>query len=237
MSGIIRCRTLKCKPLSPRNLPKRDRFILAGFIWGDVGGCRERVAPRGALRLLSVPRETPCGQKMPNMSTVAIAVSYRLYEIIDINENMFIYVDTYRTASGRFDQFEGLYRPQRGRLGQFWLLLKRLQYSYLPFFAHRVRKGLPIGLQRRQFERRVRKNGGAGCPAPPFSGVIISLRPYLRRLVELRVVQVGVEAALGEQLVVRALLDDVAVADHQDHVGVADRGQAVRDDKARAAPH
>ena len=53
----------------------------------------------------------PGGQKMPNMSTVAIAVSYRLYEIIDINENMFIYVDTYRTASGRFDQFEGLFRP------------------------------------------------------------------------------------------------------------------------------
>ena len=58
------------------------------------------------------------------------------------------------------------------------------------------------------------KNGGAGCPAPPFSGVIRSLRQNLRRLVELRVVQVGVEAALGEQLVVRALLDDVAVADY-----------------------
>ena len=38
------------------------------------------------------------------------------------------------------------------------------------FFAHRVRKGLSIGLQGRQFERRVRKNGGAGYPAPPFSG-------------------------------------------------------------------
>ena len=67
----------------------------------------------------------PGGQKMPNMSTVAIAVSYRLYEIIDIKENMFIYVDTYRTASGRFDKFEGLYRSQRGHLRQFWLLLKR----------------------------------------------------------------------------------------------------------------
>ena len=39
---------------------------------------------------------------------------------------------------------------------------------------------------------------GAGCPAPPFSGVIRSPWQYLRRLVELRVVQVGVEAALGE---------------------------------------
>lgn len=81
------------------------------------------------------------------------------------------------------------------------------------------------------------KNGDAGCPASPFSGVIRSLRQNLRRLVELRVVQVGVEAALGEQLVVRALLDDVAVADHQDHVGVSDRGQAMRDDKAGAALH
>ena len=42
------------------------------------------------------------------------------------------------------------------------------------------------------------KNGGAGCPAPPFSGVIRSLRQNLRRFVELRVIQVGVEAALGE---------------------------------------
>ena len=37
MLGIIRCRTLKCK----RNLPKRDRFILVGFIWGNVGTRRK----------------------------------------------------------------------------------------------------------------------------------------------------------------------------------------------------
>ena len=42
---------------------------------------------------------------------------------------------------------------------------------------------------------------------------------------------------MGEQLVVRALLDDVAVANYQDHVGVADRGQAVCDNKAGAALH
>ena len=69
---------------------------------------------------------------------------------------------------------------------------------------------------------------------PRFLGIAVVCRRFLRRFVELRVVQVGVEAALGEQLVVRALLDDVAVANHQDHVGVADRGQAVRDDKAGA---
>ena len=35
----------------------------------------------------------------------------------------------------------------------------------------------------------------------------------------------------------RALLHDVAVAQHQDDVGVADGGEAVRDDEARAAAH
>ena len=46
---------------------------------------------------------------MPNMSTVAIAVAYRLYEIIDIIENMFINVGAQKLAKGRFDQFEGAY--------------------------------------------------------------------------------------------------------------------------------
>ena len=76
---------------------------MAGFIWGDVGGCRERVAPRGALRLLSVPRETPCGQKMPNMSTVANLVTYLSSEIIDKVINMFINVGRQKPANGRFD--------------------------------------------------------------------------------------------------------------------------------------
>ena len=35
----------------------------------------------------------------------------------------------------------------------------------------------------------------------------------------------------------RALLDDVAVIDDDDVVGVFDRGQAVRDDEAGAALH
>ena len=104
---------------------KRDRFILAGFIWGNVGGYREGVASRGTLRLLSVPQETPCGQKMPNMSNVANLVTYPSSEIIDKVINMFINVGTQKPANGRFDQFEGISRPQRRRLGQFWLLLKR----------------------------------------------------------------------------------------------------------------
>ena len=48
-----------------------------------------------------------------------------------------------------------------------------------------------------------------------------------------------VEARVGtvrrDELIVAALLDDVAVLHHQDGVGVADRGQAVGDDEARAA--
>ena len=51
---------------------------------------------------------TPCGQKMPNMSTVANLVTYRSSEIIDKVINMFIYVSTQKPANGRFDQFEGV---------------------------------------------------------------------------------------------------------------------------------
>ena len=75
---------------------------MAGFIWGNVGGYREGVASRGTLRLLSVPQETPCGQKMPNMSTVANLVTYTSSEIIDKVINMFINVGRRKPANGRF---------------------------------------------------------------------------------------------------------------------------------------
>ena len=44
----------------------------------------------------------------------------------------------------------------------------------------------------------------------------------LHHILELAVVQVGVEAAGGQQLVVGALLHDVAVPHHKDEVGVLD---------------
>ena len=132
MLGIIRCRTLKCK----RNLPKRDRFILVGFIWGNVGARRKGRANVRHAGASWIFYGIPCGQKMANMSTVASVVSYRSYKIIDTTVNMFINVGTQKHATGHFDQFEGISRPQRDRLGLFWLLLKRLQYSNLPFFAH-----------------------------------------------------------------------------------------------------
>ena len=61
------------------------------------------MAPRGTLRLLSVPQETLRGQKMPNMSTVAKLVTYSSGDIIDKVINMFINVGTQKAANGRFD--------------------------------------------------------------------------------------------------------------------------------------
>ena len=50
----------------------------------------------------------PGGQKMPKMSTVAIVVSYRLFKLIDITENMSINVGTQKSANGRLNQFAGI---------------------------------------------------------------------------------------------------------------------------------
>lgn len=49
--------------------------------------------------------------------------------------------------------------------------------------------------------------------------------------------QLPVLAVLGEQLFVRAALDDAAVFEDHDGVGVADGGQAVRDHKRGASAH
>ena len=54
---------------------------------------------------------------------------------------------------------------------------------------------------------------------------------------KLTVIQLGVKTALFEQLVVPALLDDIAVAHNQNNVAVLDCGQAVGDNKARLALH
>ena len=48
---------------------------------------------------------------------------------------------------------------------------------------------------------------------------------------ELGVVYVRVEAATREQFVVRAAFDDVAVLHDEDHVGVTDRRETMRDDE------
>ena len=63
-------------------------------------------------------------------------------------------------------------------------------------------------------------------------GVLVDRRQRLR---ELGLVEAGVGAAGGQQLAVRALLDDLPVLHHQDEVGVADGRQPVRDDEAGPA--
>ena len=50
-------------------------------------------------------------------------------------------------------------------------------------------------------------------------------------------VQLVVLALLRDQLVMRTTLDDVAVVEHHDHIGIAHGGQAVGDDEDRTALH
>ena len=49
----------------------------------------------------------------------------------------------------------------------------------------------------------------------------------LHHVLELAVVQVGVEAACFDQLVVGALLHNVAISHHKDEVGIPDGGKTV----------
>src|SRR3954452_7158523 len=79
-------------------------------------------------------------------------------------------------------------------------------------------------------------------PHPPAAGGARSSGRHQRRvarlvdrLVELRAVQLGVPATTGQQLRVRAALDDPAPPPHEDQVRGADRGQPVRDHD-RGAP-
>ena len=54
---------------------------------------------------------------------------------------------------------------------------------------------------------------------------------------ELGLGEFGEAAALGDELVEGAGLDDAALVEHQDAVGVADRGEAVGDHEGGAALH
>ena len=56
-------------------------------------------------------------------------------------------------------------------------------------------------------------------------------------LLKLAVVQLGVEAAFCQKLLMAAALDDVAVLHDEDDVRVFDRGQAVRDHEGRPPLH
>jgi len=63
----------------------------------------------------------------------------------------------------------------------------------------------------------------AGQSARPLRGLPLRLDRFGDRLFELRVVEVEVEALASDQVVVAALLDDLALVHDEDLVGVADR--------------
>ena len=59
-------------------------------------------------------------------------------------------------------------------------------------------------------------------------------RVYTDGLCELALVEVVVEALLAQELGMITLLDDPATVNHDDHVGVADRREAMGDDEGGA---
>src|SRR5262245_11608785 len=70
--------------------------------------------------------------------------------------------------------------------------------------------------------------------ADPMATLVLLSRNLDRGCRELCVVEARVRAVALDELVVRALLDDLAVLHHQNCVRVADGRQPVRDDEARA---
>src|SRR4051794_12284880 len=54
---------------------------------------------------------------------------------------------------------------------------------------------------------------------------------------ELTLIQAGVAAVRGQQVVVGAFLDDPSMLHHQDEIGVPDRREAVGDDEGGSALH
>ena len=87
------------------------------------------LAPADAVCLLVLPDcwafSKPCGQKMPNMSTVAAVVLYCSHKIMDIKVNMFINASTYKPDTELIEQCGGAYKLQERCFGSFWMLLKK----------------------------------------------------------------------------------------------------------------
>lgn len=63
----------------------------------------------------------------------------------------------------------------------------------------------------------------------PFHLLII--KNILRCPLELAVIKIGIEAALGEKLLMIAAFDHITVLQHKDQVGVFDRGKPMGDTK------
>ena len=69
------------------------------------------------------------------------------------------------------------------------------------------------------------------------SDCTLSFQFVLSDVFKLAVIQRGVETVLRQKGIVRALLDDVAIAHDEDQIGIADGGEPVGDDKAGASAH
>src|SRR5690606_19614907 len=80
----------------------------------------------------------------------------------------------------------------------------------------------------------VKREGGSGGNDGRVVGVHVA-QSVEARLVELEGGEAGVEAAAGNELVVRAVLHDPPLVEDQDTVRVADGGEAVGDDERGAA--
>ena len=98
--------------------------------------------------------------------------------------------------------------------GAVLAVTKKVTVLIFAIFCPRGLEGAVNQVPREAVRGPQNTNGAQVVLRPVFLALRLFAAGFLRRLVELRVVQVGVEAALGEQLVVRALLDDIAVADY-----------------------
>src|ERR1700716_1625063 len=76
-----------------------------------------------------------------------------------------------------------------------------------------------------------------GLRLHPFGVLLALLVDVQLFLEELPAVHLRVKAAALEQLPMRSALDDASLIEDQDLVGVLHRGEAVRDDDARALAH
>ena len=94
----------------------------------------------------------------------------------------------------------------------------KINYQYRVSSGH-AEKGLRQSRRRGAFEK---------LPGGHFSG-----RPLQggHSCFKLAVVQIGIEALLFKQLLMRSALDDIAILKDQDQIGVLNCGKAMRNDK------
>ena len=75
------------------------------------------------------------------------------------------------------------------------------------------------------------------CPSPPPLSLSVSFPPHrsIRPLKTLQIDEFKVPTLTGDQLAMRAVLDDAALVEDVDHVGRLDGAEAMRDGDGRAS--